>query len=425
MSAKSQVPVAWHCCQEAGGLPSYFLFHWNLERLDPNAAPASTAPGQHQSGVAQGTQVGLRSASATGAKVWSVGAINRAIYNVKMSRPVVLPQRKAEEVREERAVCHPKSGVRMFGSSLANVFSTPAYDCRLVGSDQRPEFAVTRLRSGPREMEKAPTYPPDQAILICVSLTPVAIRQWRAVYNGRSVGVTRAIPFATTFIDLSCRMEMWVRGPFDYLHYYLSRELLERIALDNAVASSFQLREVFFVEDLVVAQMTKNILSPVKHGEPLDRLELDQIATVLGAHTLQAHCSAPRFAVPPRRGLEPWQKLRTEEMLRAHLEGNLTIKELATACRLSTSHFGRCFRRSFGTSVHQRLILLRIEQAKHLLMRTNKTMVEIALLSGFCDQAAFSRTFSRIEHMTPSRWRRVNGDGTAVRGYDAAPIGSR
>jgi len=251
-------------------------------------------------------------------------------------------------------------------------------------------------------------YPPDQAILICVALTPAAIGQWKALYNGRSVGVTRAIPFATTFIDLSCRMEMWVRGPFDYLHYYLSRDLLERIALDNAVASSIQLREVFFVEDLVVAQMTKNILSPVKNGEPLDRLELDQIATVLGAHTLQTHCGAPKFAVPSRRGLEPWQKLRTEEMLRAHLEGNITIKELAAACSLSASHFGRCFRKSFGTSVHQRLIQLRIEHAQHLLLRTNNTLVDIALLSGFCDQAAFSRTFSRIEHMTPSCWRRVN-----------------
>ncbi len=188
--------------------------------------------------------------------------------------------------------------MRMFGSSLADVFSSPAYDCRVVGSDQKPEFAVTRLRSGPREMEKAPVYPPDEAILICVSLTPAALGQWKASYNGKSVGVTRAIPFATTFIDLRCRMEMWARGPFDYLHYYLSRELLKRIAVDNAVSPSFQLREAFFIEDLVVAQMTKNILSSVKHGEPLDRLELNQTATVVGAHILQTRCGVPKFGTP-------------------------------------------------------------------------------------------------------------------------------
>jgi AraC-like DNA-binding protein len=209
-------------------------------------------------------------------------------------------------------------------------------------------------------------------------------------------------------------MEMWASGPFDYLHYYLSRELLERIAADNAVASSFQLREVFFVEDVVVAEMTKNILSAVKHGEPLDKLALDQTAAVLGAHTLQAHCGTPKFTVPPKRGLEPWQKLRTEELLREHLEGNITINELATACSLSPSHFGRCFRRSFDTSVHQRLIQLRIDKAKDLLSQTNKTLIEIALSSGFYDQAAFSRTFSRIEHMTPSRWRCLNKNGSSV-----------
>lgn len=297
----------------------------------------------------------------------------------------------------------------MFGSSLADVFNTPAYDCRVLGDGQKPEFAVTRLRSGPRELEKAPPYPPDQAILICVSLTPTAIGQWQARYNGQSVGVTQAIPFATTFLDLAYPMEMWVRAPFDYLHYYLSREFLERVAIDNAVTSSFDLREAFFVEDLVVAQITKNILSPVGRGEQLDRLALDQIATVLGAHTLQSRCSASKFANPPGRQLQPWQKLRTEDMLRAHLEGNITIKDLATACSLSASHFARCFRLSFGISVHQKLLQLRIEHAKQMMSHSKESFIEIALTSGFCDQGAFSRTFSRIERMTPSRWRRLNG----------------
>jgi len=328
-----------------------------------------------------------------------------------MSRPVVSLRQNGESVNR-----HAKSDSLMFGSSLADVFRTPDYDCRVVDANQKPEFAVTRLRSGPREMEKAPAYPLDQAVLICVSLTPASVDQWRALYNGRQVGVTRAIPFATTFIDLNCPMEMWVRGPFDYLHYYLSTDLLKRVALDNDVAPDFRLQEVFFVEDLVVAQMTKNILAPVTHGEPLDRLALDQIAKVLGAYTLQQHCGTPKFAGSPRQGLEAWQKLRAEEMLRAQLQGNITVGELARACSLSESHFARCFRLSFGTSVHQRLIQLRVERGKQLLSRTKTPLGEVALLSGFWDQAAFTRTFSRIERMSPSRWRRANSEETGARG---------
>jgi len=163
----------------------------------------------------------------------------------------------------------------------------------------------------------------------------------------------------------------------------LSKELLARIALDNGISPAFHLQEIFFVEDLVVAQMTKSILAPVRQGEPLDRLALDNIAMVLGAHTLQQHCGTPKFASSPRQGLEAWQKLRTEEMLRASLEGNISVDELAIACSLSASHFARRFRHSFGTSVHQYLIRLRIDHAKHLLADSDKPLVEIALRSGF------------------------------------------
>jgi AraC family transcriptional regulator len=107
--------------------------------------------------------------------------------------------------------------------------------------------------------------------------------------------------------------------------------------------------------------------------------------------------------------LQAWQKLRAEELLRSRLEGNITIQELATACSLSESHFARGFRKSFGTSVHQHLIRLRIERAKVLLSQANKQLVEIAQLSGFCDQAALTRAFSRVERITPSRWCKCNG----------------
>jgi AraC-like DNA-binding protein len=183
---------------------------------------------------------------------------------------------------------------------------------------------------------------------------------------------------------------------------------LKSVACENEIATPSGLQEAFFVEDLVVAQLTRSILFQVRHGEPLDKLELDQVAMLLSAHVLQRYCGALRAARSPRSGLQSWQRIQAEELLRAQLDGNISIKELATACSLSPSHFARGFRRSFGTSVHQYLIRLRLEKAKALLTRTKKKLSEIATLSGFCDQAALSRAFSRAEQETPSRWRRHN-----------------
>lgn len=178
--------------------------------------------------------------------------------------------------------------------------------------------------------------------------------------------------------------------------------------MENDVSPSFHLQEAFFIEDLVVAQMTKSILAPVRQDEPINRLTLDHMAMVLGAHILQQHCGAPKFSTGSRQRLEAWQKLRTDELLRTSLAGNISVNELASACSLSASHFARCFRHSFGTSVHQYLIQLRIDHAKQLLGESDKPIAEIALQSGFYDQASFTRAFNRIERTTPSRWRRIN-----------------
>src|SRR6202451_2964292 len=266
--------------------------------------------------------------------------------------PAVKPRGLMENISSVKrpSTIQQRPDSQMFGSTLATIFNAPKYHCALKSTLGSPEFAVTRLQSGPRPIEKAPAYPSDEALLVCVSITPTAVDQWRGRYSGRDVGVSQSIAFATTVLDLRCPMEMWVRGPFDYLHYYLSDSLLKSVAHENEIATPSRLQEAFFVEDLVVAQLTRSILFQVRHGEPLDKLELDQVAMLLSAHVLQRYCGALRAARSPRSGLQSWQRIRAEGVLRAQLDGNITIKELATACSLPPSHFARGFRRSFGTS---------------------------------------------------------------------------
>jgi AraC family transcriptional regulator len=302
----------------------------------------------------------------------------------------------------------PKRPPRFYGATLADVFNAPVYNCSIADDHAIPEFAVTRLKSGPMNMQKAPAYPSDRALLACVALAPTAIDKWRARIGGKEVGVTQSIPFATTVIDLMVPMEMWAAGPFDYLHYYISRDLIDSVAIENKLAPVNSYKMIFFEEDLLIAQLTKSILNQVRGRELLSTLELGDISLFMSSHILQRYAADARTLLQIRRGLERWQKARIEEMVRARLTGSVKIAELATACQLSPSHFARCFRHSFGTSVRQWLIRLRLDRAKQLLRETKNSISEIALDSGFSDQAAFTRTFSRIEGATPFRWRKVN-----------------
>lgn len=268
---------------------------------------------------------------------------------------------------------------------------------------------MRRLQSGPGPLERVTAFHTDDALLISISLTPMAVGQWRARYNGQEVGVSRGMAFATTVLDLNRLMEMWIRGPFDYLHYYLAASLLKRVASENEVSTAYELRESFDIDDLVVAQLTRLILSSLRQGEPFEKLALDEFALLLSAHVLQRYCGSAKVATSARRGLQTWQKIRAEEILRTRLDGNITLNEIAAACSLSARHFSRGFRKSFGISAHQYLIRLRLERAKTLLAQTRKPLAEVAHLCGFCDQPAFTRAFSRVERMSPALWRKTHG----------------
>lgn len=79
--------------------------------------------------------------------------------------------------------------------------------------------------------------------------------------------------------------------------------------------------------------------------------------------------------------------------------------ELARLAGLSVSAFERKFRRHLHTSPMQFLKRLRLSRAAAAMMRTERSLAEIALGEGFCDQAHFTREFRAAFGATPRVWR--------------------
>jgi AraC family transcriptional regulator len=131
--------------------------------------------------------------------------------------------------------------------------------------------------------------------------------------------------------------------------------------------------------------MLPSLATPQLFGE----LFLDYFRLLFCAHITQRY--APSFGAirTYRGGLAPWQKRRAAELLRENLDVRLGLANLAQECGLSVSHFARSFRRSFGTSAHRYLMFQRIEKAKALLSNSAFALSEVALQSGFADQASF------------------------------------
>lgn len=93
-----------------------------------------------------------------------------------------------------------------------------------------------------------------------------------------------------------------------------------------------------------------------------------------------------------------------EFLLRNHAR-SLTLAEIAWHVRRSEEHVARVFRRVTGQTVFDYLRTVRLEGAKTLLINSDKTLTEIARLTGFGSLALFSRNFTRYVGGSASVYR--------------------
>jgi AraC-like DNA-binding protein len=94
---------------------------------------------------------------------------------------------------------------------------------------------------------------------------------------------------------------------------------------------------------------------------------------------------------------------RTCDYLQAHSERQVTADELEKVSGLDRFALARHFRASLGTSPHRYLVMRRLERARGMI-GSGRSLVEIAMETGFSDQAHFTRHFKKTHGMTPGRW---------------------
>jgi transcriptional regulator GlxA family with amidase domain len=125
------------------------------------------------------------------------------------------------------------------------------------------------------------------------------------------------------------------------------------------------------------------------------------------AGTALTQRAAERPVTRSSGGLAPWQQRRVTEYMEAHLAEHLCLSLLAQIVRLSATHFSRAFKQSTRVSPHKWLINLRCERAQAMLLEPTLGVADIAMATGFSDQAHFTRVFGRVVGTPPAAWRRA------------------
>ncbi|WP_367318524.1 helix-turn-helix domain-containing protein [Streptomyces sp. HUAS ZL42] len=102
--------------------------------------------------------------------------------------------------------------------------------------------------------------------------------------------------------------------------------------------------------------------------------------------------------------------LRVINDMHDRLDQDLTIDDLARTARFSKFHFTRVFREMTGTSPGRFLSALRIQEAKCLLVSTDRSVADISAQVGYSSVGTFSSRFKECVGLSPSRFRELDGD---------------
>lgn len=86
---------------------------------------------------------------------------------------------------------------------------------------------------------------------------------------------------------------------------------------------------------------------------------------------------------------------------------NISLDEISSIFFINKFYLTRAFKNKYGLTIYNYVIEKRITKAKELLRFSNKKIEDISSICGFNDPNYFSRTFKKVENMTPIEYKKT------------------
>lgn len=96
------------------------------------------------------------------------------------------------------------------------------------------------------------------------------------------------------------------------------------------------------------------------------------------------------------------------EYIQKNYKKNIGIQDIADYVGLSYSYVRKIFKEEVGKNIIDYINNMRIEEAKRLLVYTNKSIRDLSIELGYNNDQSFTRLFKKIEGVTPGEYRNSN-----------------
>jgi len=204
-----------------------------------------------------------------------------------------------------------------------------------------------------------------------------------------------------------------VRGELQLLHLYLPRLPLALAAeqwfdRDPRLA---HLDDRIYFDDELLAGLGRSMVA-LDWAAPDAALQLQELGLQMQARLLrgQGRQQAAAPASGLRGGLAPAVRRRVLDHIEQAVRRGEAVElhALASVACLSTFHFARMFRQSFGVAPHAWVMQRRLAFARELLARPGATPADVAQAAGYAHTSHLNRALRGAGLGSAQRWRRAN-----------------
>ncbi len=138
-----------------------------------------------------------------------------------------------------------------------------------------------------------------------------------------------------------------------------------------------------------------------EHGTDLAAQVADQMIYT----TVRSDRDEQRLSIPTRIGVRHPKLAAVIRLMEEKIEEPESPSELAAAVGMSTRQLERLFRRYLDRSPKRYYMELRLQKARHLLLQTEMSVINVALACGFTSPSHFSKCYRTCFDTTPYRER--------------------
>jgi AraC family transcriptional regulator len=138
-------------------------------------------------------------------------------------------------------------------------------------------------------------------------------------------------------------------------------------------------------------------------GRPLSPAAsfVEGIGTALASRVLERQFHPGKVIAKAPAVLSQSVLKRLVSHVESHLDGGLSVEDLARQAGLCESHFSRIFKNATGSSPSQFILKCRVEKGLELLRSGEFRVADAAFQVGFCDQSHFHRHCRKFFGLTP------------------------